>query len=221
MLNIGLDKEILRLLVAMLCGLSIGTERGLKRRGAGIRTHILVCIGSAVVMLISEKMLEIHPEYISDVSRMGAQVISGIGFLGVGTIIVTGNNQIRGLTTAAGLWTTACIGLAVGIGYFKVAILATVIILLTLRFLGKADDYIHEHSVLKYYYIEITENSSITEILEIVNNLNLRIENIEIKRSKFDQDDTAIVISVEGKKHTEFIEKIEKLECIKYIEILN
>ena len=117
---------LIPLVVAAILGGLIGWERGEKgNQEAGLRTHIIVCLGATLVMIISESLAYEHG---GDMMRMGAQVISGIGFLGVGCIIVTGN-RVRGITTAAGLWTTACVGLAVGSGHF---ILATVVVLLML-----------------------------------------------------------------------------------------
>ena len=101
----------IRLLFALVVGLIIGIDRERKRRVAGIKTHILVCLGSALVMITSQYMMVEFGD-MADISRMGAQVISGVGFLGVGTIIVTGRNQVKGLTTAASIWVCACVGLA-------------------------------------------------------------------------------------------------------------
>lgn len=115
----------LRLAFSLVAGTLIGLDRSMKRRGAGIKTHVLVCLGSALVMMTGQ-FIQLNYEGTIDVARMGAQVISGVGFLGVGTIIVTGHNQVKGLTTAAGLWACACIGLAIGIGFVDGALLALV-----------------------------------------------------------------------------------------------
>ena len=120
----------LRLLLAVLLGGIIGFERAERGREAGLRTHIMVCLGACLIMLISEYIVN-SLGMSTDVTRLGAQVISGIGFLGVGCII-TGGDKIKGLTTAAGLWVTACIGLAAGIGYYIVATATTVIMLLVM-----------------------------------------------------------------------------------------
>lgn len=108
---------VLRPLVAILLGGVIGLERGLKNRAAGFRTYMLVCLGACIVMLTNQYIYQLLGT--GDPVRMGAQVISGIGFLGAGTIIVTSRSQIKGLTTAAGLWCSACVGLAVGIGFYE------------------------------------------------------------------------------------------------------
>lgn len=214
------SREIERLIMALICGFIIGFDRGLKRRGAGLKTHILVCIGATVVMLTSIRLMELYPDYVGDIGRLGAQVISGVGFLGVGTIIITGNKQVRGLTTAAGLWATACIGLAIGIGYFKLAVTATLMILFTIKILGIVDDYLHEHSILRDYYIEISENRGLIEILEIVTELDFKLSNIEIKRSTVSYDSTAIMLSIEGRKHTEFIRRLHELSYVLTVQNL-
>ena len=112
---------ILRLAVAMLCGGLIGIERASKRRAAGFRTYMVVCLGATLAMLLNQYIddMLVHAWQISqttDAARLGAQVINGIGFLGAGTIILTGSQQVKGLTTAAGLWASACMGLAIGAG---------------------------------------------------------------------------------------------------------
>ncbi|MHB8065664.1 MAG: MgtC/SapB family protein, partial [Ruminiclostridium sp.] len=128
---------ILRLIVACLLGGIIGFEREHVHRPAGFRTHILVCVGSALVMITSEYIYYQFSENVNvDPARLGAQVISGIGFLGAGTIIKEGVN-VKGLTTAASLWAISCIGIAVGIGFYSGALIATVIIFLTLIVIKK------------------------------------------------------------------------------------
>ena len=116
-----------RLLLAMAFGGTIGFERGIRQRAAGLRTHMLLCVGAASTMLVSQY---IYASYgVGDPARLSAQVISGIGFLGAGTIIVTRRNQIKGLTTAATLWATACMGLAVGVGFYECALAMYVILI--------------------------------------------------------------------------------------------
>ena len=109
-----------RLACALICGGIIGIERSYKRRPAGFRTHILICIGAAITTLTSQ-YLYLNMHYFTDMARLGAQVVAGIGFIGAGTIIVTRRQRVKGLTTAAGLWTSACAGLALGIGLYEVA----------------------------------------------------------------------------------------------------
>ena len=127
---------LVRLFFAMICGGAIGIEREHKRRTAGFRTHILICLGAAMTTMVSQFLFrEMH--LYTDIGRLGAQVIAGIGFIGAGTIIVTKRRQVKGLTTAAGLWTCAIIGLCVGAGYYEAAVLATIIILLAEIFFSR------------------------------------------------------------------------------------
>lgn len=128
---------ILRLLAAALLGGIVGLERESKRRAAGLRTHLLVSMGSALVMITSQYVFYQYQGLAAiDPTRLGAQVISGIGFLGAGTIIKQGAS-VKGLTTAASLWAVACIGLAVGAGYYLAAVVAAVIVVLALFLLEK------------------------------------------------------------------------------------
>ncbi len=127
---------LMRLLLSVVIGGTIGWERGAARRPAGFRTHILVSLGAAVAMLTGE-MVSIHSGN-GDPTRIASQVISGIGFLGAGTILKVGVN-IKGLTTAASLWATACLGIAAGAGLYLLAGLGLVIVLLTLTILERME----------------------------------------------------------------------------------
>ena len=113
---------ILRIFTAVLFGGAIGLERGMKNRPAGLRTYMLVCVGACLIMLTNQYLFQVTGA--GDPMRLGAQVVSGIGFLGAGTIVVTKHNQIKGLTTAAGLWASAGVGLALGVGFYEAALAA-------------------------------------------------------------------------------------------------
>jgi putative Mg2+ transporter-C (MgtC) family protein len=121
-------ESIVKILMALVCGGLIGYEREFKNRPAGLRTHILVCIGAALVMVVAQFMYNNDASKSIDTTRLGAQVISGIGFLGAGTIIRE-RFGVKGLTTAASLWAVACIGIAVGSGYYLIAGITTVLII--------------------------------------------------------------------------------------------
>ena len=137
---------LLRLLLAVVLGALVGLEREKKNQSAGLRTHIIVILGAALVMLLSKYGFWDITGVNSDPGRLAAQVISGIGFLGAGTIIVH-RNMVRGLTTAASLWTTACIGLAIGAGFYVVGIGATVLLVATLFVVHKME----YHMIKKQY----------------------------------------------------------------------
>lgn len=133
----------LRSLFAALCGCLLGLERSRKRRAAGIRTYMMVCVGACVVMQTGILM---QSSFGGDPARLGAQVVSGIGFLGAGAIIVTGYHQVQGLTTAAGLWVAAALGLAIGAGYFVIAAVSGGILALSLFLGGKLEKVIISHA---------------------------------------------------------------------------
>lgn len=128
---------LFRLLLSVIIGGILGLERGRKNRPAGLRTYILVCLGSTVVMMTNQYVSQCLNT--GDPVRMGAQVLSGIGFLGAGSIMKTGRNQIRGITTAAGLWASACIGLAIGIGFYEAAIAGGILIFIVLSVMQNMD----------------------------------------------------------------------------------
>ncbi len=128
---------LLRIMLAVIVGGIIGSERGRSGSPAGLRTHILVCVGSAMTALISIYISELGD--LGDIGRIPAQVISGIGFLGAGMIIVKKNNVITGLTTAAGMWATATIGIALGYGFYLGALIATVACIFTAAFLTRLE----------------------------------------------------------------------------------
>ena len=113
--NLSFGSIIVRLALAIILAGSIGIERAIKKHAAGLRTYILVCVASCMAMIADAFIVETYGT--GDAARFGAQVISGIGFLGAGTILVTSRSQVKGLTTAAGLWAVACLGLTIGAGF--------------------------------------------------------------------------------------------------------
>ncbi|MBR4072919.1 MAG: MgtC/SapB family protein [Clostridia bacterium] len=142
---------LIRLAGAVILGGLVGIERAGSNHDAGLRTHILVCLGAAGIMVMSEEM---HIVYGGDIGRIGAQVVSGIGFLGAGCILVNGN-RIKGLTTAAGLWTTACVGLSIGMGYYFTSITMVALILLVMLLLRPITSRINRHHQRSDYTLKI------------------------------------------------------------------
>ena len=140
--TIPLWDVVVRLLLAVVVGGIIGLERAGTNHDAGLRTHVLVCLGAAVVMVTS---IELRSIVYYDVGRIGAQVVSGIGFLGAGCILVNGT-KIKGLTTAAGLWATACIGLAIGCGFYYISVIAALIALLSVLVLKPISSKLQSHN---------------------------------------------------------------------------
>ncbi len=142
---------IIRLVLAVVLGGIIGVERSGTNHDAGLRTHILVCLGSASVMIMSEA---VSMAYGGDVMRIGAQVVSGIGFLGAGCILVHGK-RIRGLTTAAGLWATACLGLVIGSGFYFIATVMSLLIVGVMLVLRPVTKYLQKKGSKKVCKIKI------------------------------------------------------------------
>jgi len=158
---------LIRLVLSALFGGIIGMERGRQRHAAGMRTHILVCIGATLATMLGFYAHEILG-YTTDPLRVAAQVISGIGFLGVGTILVKGRFQITGLTTAAGLWVTAAIGLALGVGFYEGAIIAFLLSVITIAFLHKIERYVNAHHTKFGVYVEINSDSAVKECIAFI-----------------------------------------------------
>ena len=153
---------IFRILFAMFLGGIIGLEREKSKRPAGFRTHILVCVGAAMTALIG---LFVWQELgnVTDPMRISAQVISGIGFLGVGTILVKEHDHITGLTTAAGLWTTAAIGIACGYGFYSVALVGTLVVTVTSAVLFKLEKGTRKRNCIRSIYLEISGTETVNE----------------------------------------------------------
>lgn len=186
---------ITRLTLAILFGGVIGYERGRKRRPAGLRTHILVCLGSALVMITSQYMLEVR-HYTADPSRLGAQVISGIGFLGAGTILITVKQQVKGLTTAAGLWASACMGLALGIGFYEGAIIACAFIYICNTVLHRFDVYTMSRTKLIEVYVQVTTVNAISNVFETIRKNNMTISDVEISKTRNSEDTVGLFITI-------------------------
>jgi putative Mg2+ transporter-C (MgtC) family protein len=171
---------IIKLILACVLGGIIGYERENKHRPAGFRTHILVCVGSALVMVTSEFIFNRYQQQVSiDPTRLGAQVISGIGFLGAGTIIREGFN-VKGLTTAASLWSVSCVGIAAGIGFYEGAIAATVLIYITLIVLRKMEYSFSKKSEFSVLYIQsYNKPGLIDQVSSVLDKYEVPIKNIE------------------------------------------
>ena len=212
-----------RLVMAMILGGIIGLERGIKKRPAGMRTYMLVCIGATLVMITNQHLAAVFPN--SDPARMGAQVISGIGFLGVGTIIITRDRQVRGLTTAAGLWASACMGLAIGVGFYTGALIGMAFIFFVTTVMHRLDTELIRRSRAMEMYMELTESSNLYIILDHLRDNNIKVTYMEVMRPKYDSESVshkiALLLSVylpTRKIHYDVLSKISEIECVSYIE---
>ena len=204
---------LLKLVLAVMLGGIIGIEREHKHRPAGLRTHILVCVGACLTMMISLYM--VGENLSTDVSRLGAQVISGIGFLGAGTILREGD-RVRGLTTAATLWAIACVGLAIGIGYYAGAIAAALIMLIVLRVLGFVMTKRNGEGIVSFQVSVTNSTEYVANILSLIHIYCEEIKNIDFATSEGSDDVTLsfTVLMRAGKEHEELFASLLGLEGV-------
>lgn len=210
---------IVRLSLAFFFGGLIGYDRGKKRRPAGFRTHILVCIGSALVMITNQYIIDVM-HYTADPTRLGAQVISGIGFLGAGTILITGKQQVKGLTTAAGLWASACMGLAIGIGFYEGAILGCAFIFGSMTILHRFDAYVMSKTRLMELFIELESIKGISQVLELIRRNNMEIANVEISKTRNAEDTVGLFIIIKQKERMDHDKIITLISMVKEVVIV-
>jgi len=181
------------MVMAVVCGGIIGIEREFKRRPAGFRTHILICLGAAMTTLTSQYLFLVQ-EYYTDMGRLGAQVVAGIGFIGAGAIVVTHRQRVKGLTTAAGLWAAAIIGLAIGAGFYEGGILATLLILLAELLFSKLEYRMLENAPEINLYMEYSNKSCLESVLTLFRDSNVKVTNLEITRSTETENHNACAI---------------------------
>ena len=211
----------LRVFAAVLIGGILGLERGMKNRPAGLRTYMLVCVGACVVMLTNQYAYQVFG--VGDPVRMGAQVVSGIGFLGAGTIIVTRRNQIKGLTTAAGLWAAAGVGLALGVGFYEAAIAGTLAVFIVIALLQKTDNKLHRRSKQLEAYIELS-TISLGDFLRTMREADIEVSDVQRESSEDESSGVrAYVATLKGKSrksHTELMEKVLEIPGVVFVEEL-
>ena len=209
-----------RIAVAVVLGGIIGLERGLKNRPAGLRTYMLVCVGACLIMVTNQYIYQAFGT--GDPVRMGAQVVSGIGFLGAGTIIVTKRNQIKGLTTAAGLWAAAAVGLSVGIGLYEAAVIGGAVIFIVLSLIHSWDNKMRQNSKMIEIYVELTRAINLGDFLRRIRELDLEIESIQTEQeSAVEEGKRSYIIMLKAKRkrnHEILFQNIRDIEGIAYVE---
>lgn len=216
------EKEaLLKLILASVCGGLIGIEREMKGRPAGLRTFSLVCVGATLAMITNEYIFT-RLGGVGDATRMGAQVISGIGFLGAGTIMVTSHNHVRGLTTAATLWVTASIGIAIGAGFYFGSIVSVVVIFIALTLFWMIDKKIMAKSRFMRIYVEAVSEEFMLDLAEYYKNNGIRVLNLTRRsESKWYKNDACAMIEMDfGKRreHKQVLEDIRKMKDFRYVE---
>lgn len=211
----------LRLLLATLVGIAIGAERERHNKDAGMKTHVLVCVGSALCMIVSQYMAETGMNL--DTSRIGSSVVSGVGFLGVGTIIVTGTHEVRGLTTAAGLWACASLGLAAGIGYLYGTLVALGFVLFTFIILRRIDVHMNLANREFDLYVELDSNRNLKHLLHYMRSIGANYDNFRVKKSAADGDGPVATMHIKLAKGSEqqrsdIVNLIDELDYVYYVE---
>ncbi|GAV24544.1 methyltransferase [Carboxydothermus islandicus] len=204
---------VIRLILASILGGLIGLERESIGKSAGFRTHILVCVGSALIMLLSEQIyFDFYGKATADPARLAAQVVSGIGFLGAGTILREGLT-IRGLTTAASLWVVSGVGLAVGMGFYFGAVVATGIVYIALLYLGKVERYLEIYRSGETVTVLVEDTpGQLAKVSEAFGRNGINIDNVEIIKKKNQQVQIVIMLSRPDKNRVyKAIEEIANL----------
>ena len=212
---------LVRLFCAAICGGIIGFERGLKGRPAGLKPFSLVCIGATMVMVTNEYIMIYVSGGSGDAARMAAQVISGIGFLGAGTIMVTGANQVKGLTTAAALWVTAALGITIGSGFYFGAIAGTVMVCGFSGLYTLFDSVIIGNSRYMKLCIEGADERFMIRLLDFLSERQIQVKNLTRRAEyKWYKKDICAIVELDfGKrqKHQEVLEEIGKIDGIRFI----
>lgn len=191
--DVTITSVALRMILAVICGGIIGIEREYKRRPAGFRTHILICLGAAMTTLTSQYLYLVLGQY-TDMARLGAQVVAGIGFIGAGTIIVTRRQRVKGLTTAAGLWAAAIIGLSLGSGFYEGGLFATALIMIAELFFSRVEQRMLKNAPEINLYIEYSNNSTMDELLREFRERGMKILNMGIIHSHSNEKHNACAI---------------------------
>lgn len=210
----------IKMAMALFCGGVLGMERGRKKRPAGFRTYMLVCLGATLVMMTNDYICQIYGT--GDVARMGAQVVNGIGFLGAGTIITTGHNRVKGLTTAAGLWASACIGLAIGSGYYVGALMGTFMIFVIMVVLHSFDRRLMTKTKIVVLYVEMKKMAVIRRVTAFTKERDIIIDDVEMEPPDPARTSrVAALVSLRLPKksaHTELIDQISAIDGVHFVE---
>ena len=204
-----------RLLLALLMGGVIGMERGRHGRAAGMRTHVLVCIGACMTALVGLHLLQLNPN--ENASRIAAQVISGIGFLGAGTIMIRNQSIVTGLTTAAGVWCTATIGIALGYGFYLAALIATVITIITATLLTRLEG---GKKYMIRCYLELKDADLATETVAAIEQMYPSTKVTDLTAAKSGITGAVgifISLSLENINQNDYLNQLNSLENVLFV----
>ncbi|MBQ9057892.1 MAG: MgtC/SapB family protein [Atopobiaceae bacterium] len=214
---------VIRLGLASLAGCAIGYDRNIRNNNAGVRTHALVCLASALTMAVSQFIAMRFPEYSIDVSRIGSGVVGGVGFLGAGTIIVTRGNRVHGLTNAAGVWACSCLGLAFGMGYIDGGIVATLLMLFIMRVLSRLDHKLRHHTSNFDLYVEFETHEAIREFTESMREQYVRFYDLRLQKGRGENDGPVATMSIElpsSDYRSQFQRRLKEIKGVRYFELI-
>ena len=217
----------LRLVLACVLGGVIGYERQSRRKSAGLRTNMLVCLGSCLIMILSQDVyLEVEGKTNADPARLAAQVVSGIGFLGAGAIMKEGLT-VTGLTTAACLWVVAGVGLAIGGGFYMGGILTSLLVFVTLGALSRLDDYVENDKRLSLIIHTIDKPGQLVQLSNLLEKLRFKVRGMRVKEDEDEAEELdekrlcieLTVFNLKGLKNAEIIESIRQIEGVTSVTI--
>lgn len=217
----NIQNILIRIIAATILGGVIGLDRGMKHRGAGTKTITVVCLGATLVML-TEQYIQVNFAGLANMTRMAAQVISGVGFIGVGTIIIS-KHRVRGLTTAATLWASACIGLAVGIGFVEGGVLITVMMLLSLHVLPYVERFATRHSRYCNVFFDLEKSRHLHEVIQGLKEADITIDSLEMNGPDDGEEGISVHMVLYMKKTTDrtqiydILMKSEKVTSVDFL----
>lgn len=220
--DITIWSVIVRLLLPFIFAGTIGLERAAKKHAAGLRTYILVCLGASAVTMANQFIMISGAD--TDAARLGLGVVQGVGFLGAGTILVTSRNQIKGLTTAAGLWAVACLGICIGCGFYSAAFIMYFVILLVLLFLPHIEKSFTDKKGIIEMHVEFDSRSSLKTFVNCVREEQFSVISVEHNPAYSNSGLSVYTIVVakrngcKYKTHQSFVKMVSELEYVEYVE---
>lgn len=227
----NMPSVLLRLTLAVLCGGMIGVNREHKRRPAGFRTYMLVCLGSAMTGVLSQYlwvMMNTQWAEVSallekkiDVSRIGAKAIGGVGFLGAGTILITDQSEVKGLTTAAGLWASACLGVAIGAGFYEGALAGFAAIFLSIKVLPRIEEFLLSRSRNMNLYVELVSPERLRDFIALLKAMGIQIFDVELERKGQSGGGVSVVLYLhlpKSQSHTKLLANLSYSPDVRVID---
>lgn len=230
--ELNIYSMMLRVALAMLVGGAVGFEREKKGRPAGFRTYMLVALGAALTVMLSQYLsLMFDTRWAAvaeeqgirtDVSRFAAQVINGVGFLGAGTILVTGQQEVKGLTTAACLWASACIGIAIGAGFYECVLIGFVLIVISMKLLPYMENFIMAKALNMSIYVEMDTIENLGAVVNKMRKNDVRIYDVDIDKEQHEnitQVNALFSVRLPSRAyHTEILAELSMVDGIISIE---